>query len=313
MFENMNIAVIMVLILGGMIFLLYLLTFVQTLDPSGGNWLPIKIEQNSKKEFEIYSLYYTIIWILVFAIIILLQLYEQFDEYSYLALGLSLAAPFLLQPIIFPLANERKLPLFERYSFKANVWIAIYSYIGNYWYTHYFYSVLQARYTFPSWRLNDVPIALYFCTHFYFVSYHTASNLILRKIETRYRSSGMRTILFWATVVSFSYFTAFMETLTISSFPYYSFQDRFMAYTLGSAFYGIYFLVSFPMFYRLDETKVNDNSSTSKKFAPPHTLYQTVAEAFGACMIILSLLDLCRLYFGIELNISGKFFYLYKP
>jgi hypothetical protein len=75
-----------------------------------------------------------------------------------------------------------------RYSFKANLWIAIFSFIGNYWYTHYFYSVLGARYTFPSHRLNDVPIALYFATHFYFVTYHTFSNLLLRKIETR---SGM--------------------------------------------------------------------------------------------------------------------------
>jgi hypothetical protein len=43
---------------------------------------------------------------------------------------------------------------------------------------------------------------------------------------------------------------AFMETLTISAYPDYSFEDRDMAYKLGSAFYGIYFVVSFPMFYR---------------------------------------------------------------
>lgn len=40
-----------------------------------------------------------------------------------------------------------------------------------------------------------------------------------------------------------SYATAFTETLTISSFPYYSFEDRDMAYVVGSAFYGIYFIV----------------------------------------------------------------------
>ena len=28
---------------------------------------------------------------------------------------------------------------------------------------------------------------------------------------------------------------------------------RYQAYTLGSAFYGIYFLVSYPMFFSLDE------------------------------------------------------------
>ena len=29
----------------------------------------------------------------------------------------------------------------ERYSFKANLWIFIFGFIGNYWYTHYFYNV----------------------------------------------------------------------------------------------------------------------------------------------------------------------------
>ena len=87
---------------------------------------------------------------------------------------------------MYPLPTESKKPLFERYSFKANLWIAIFSFIGNYWYTHYFYSVLSAKYTFPAHRLNDVPISMYFATHFYFVTYHTFSNLMLRKIETRY-------------------------------------------------------------------------------------------------------------------------------
>lgn len=188
----------------------------------------------NKREHEIYSLSYTVIWIAVFMVVIVTQMYEQFDAYTYLYLCVPLALPFLLQPILYPLPSERCLPLYLRYSFKANVWIAIFSFIGNYWYTHYFYSVLKARYTFPAHRLNDVPIALYFATHFYFMTYHTLSNMILRYIETRYLPDIPRTIFFWTAVVAFAYFTAFMETLTISSFPYYSFEDRYMAYTLGT-------------------------------------------------------------------------------
>ena len=60
-----------------------------------------------------------------------------------------------------------------------------------------------------------------------------------------------------------SYSTAFMESLTICGFPYYSFEDRDMAYTLGSAFYGIYFLVSFPMFLRVDENVRANGKSPS--------------------------------------------------
>ena len=81
-------------------------------------------------------------------------------------------------------------------------------------------------------------------------------------------------------ILFMAYFTAFMETLTIASvrkprhthpnhllwlcccadiispalalsqFPYYTIRDRFYMYTVGSVCYGIYFIVSFPMFYR---------------------------------------------------------------
>jgi cycloeucalenol cycloisomerase len=281
------------------------------------------VNNGAKREFEIYALKYSAIWIGVFAIIIVLQLYEDFTADSYLKVCVSLALPFLLQPIVFPNSSERKFPFYLRYSFKANLWIAIYSFIGNYWYTHYFYSVLKAKYTFPAHRLNDVPIALYFATHFYFVTYHTLSNMMLRKIESRYVDNFKRKIFFWLTIFAFSYFTAFMETLTISSFPYYSFEDRNAAYLVGSAFYGLYFIVSFPMFYRVDEyvsiilnkknLTTNDvNDIYIPSIVLPHSISQVVFEAFGACMMILLLLDFSRLFANVDLFIPGKAFYLFQ-
>lgn len=103
-----------------------------------------------------------------------------------------------------------------------------------------------------------------------------------------------------------------METLTISSFPYYSFKDRFMAYTLGSAFYGIYFIVSFPVFYRIDEKHVM-STKVGVKVVEPTSFYSVVMEAMGAGMIVLILLDICRLAVNIPLNISGRLYYIYKP
>jgi hypothetical protein len=173
---------------------------------SVSTWLPT-LDNISKRQFEIFSLRYTAVWIGCFMVVLATQAYESFteNEYMYLCVGLSL--PFLLQPFLYPLQGEKCLPFWMRYSFKANVWIAIFSFIGNYWYTHYFYSVLKASYSFPSHRLNDVPIALYFATHFYFVTYHTFSNMILRKIETTYDPSMFRTGFFWGAVLAFSYFT----------------------------------------------------------------------------------------------------------
>jgi cycloeucalenol cycloisomerase len=281
-----------------------LVVLAQTLRVEApGNFLP-STNHMAKRQFETYALKYTCAWIGAFAVVIATQMYESFTENGYMALCTSLALPFLLQPLLYPLEAESKVPLMLRYSFKANVWIAIFSFIGNYWYTHYFYSVLQAEYKFPAHRLNDVPICLYFATHFYFVTYHTFSNLFLRKIESRYAPSLMRTVFFWAVIVAFSYFTAFMETLTISSFPYYYFPPDVKAsvYTKGSAFYGIYFLISFPTFYRLDE-KVQPS-----KGILPHTMVQTVYEAMGCSMMVLLLLDFCRIALNIPLTIAGDAF-----
>ena len=46
--------------------------------------------------------------------------------------------------------------------------------------------------------------------------------------------------------------------------------------------------------------------------AKPHTMYQTVLEAFGASMMVLCLLDFGRLFNGTPLHITGEWFYLYQ-
>lgn len=60
----------------------------------------------------------------------------------------------LLPPLLQP-AAERGKPLAQRFWVKANLWIAIFSFIGNYFWTHYFYRLLGAAYTFPAHRLNE--------------------------------------------------------------------------------------------------------------------------------------------------------------
>lgn len=265
--------------------------------------LPCAVNQPSKRAYEIYSLYYTPVWIGMFGIVVAFQIYEDLDAFGYDALCLGLALPFLLQPLLWvKCKKEADRNLADRYCTKANLWIAVYSFIGNYWYTHYFYSVLKAKYTMPAHRLNNVPIAMFFATHFYFSTYHVFSNMLLRWVVTSFQDNVARKVLFWGTIICFSYFTAFMETLTISSYPYYSFEDRNMAYTIGSAFYGIYFLVSFPMFFYFDDDIDKTDSDATK--AKQITLWDTFVHSCGAGMIILFILDFVRLYIGVNLIVG---------
>lgn len=60
------------------------------------------------------------------------------------------------------------------YCWQASLWIIIFSYVGNYFWTHYFFTVLGASYTFPSWKMNNVSLR-WFATPFHSsgpISYH---------------------------------------------------------------------------------------------------------------------------------------------
>jgi cycloeucalenol cycloisomerase len=120
--------------------------------------------------------------------------------------------------------------------------------------------------------------------------YHVLSNAALRRVRTGYLPGWGRFAFEAGLIAVLSYTTAFMESLTICGFPYYRFEDRDAAYTVGSAFYGIYFLVSFPAFARVDEDPKR-----------PFTLAQACTEALAAGMAVLCLLDFARLALGVEL------------
>ena len=270
---------------------------------AGAGWLCDPSSNPSKYHAEVFILKVSACWIASVAVVIGLGAYEWWGKWGYMAYCVTCASPYVLVPLFAPLEGDvvrgkgprrgsvavTAKPLREAYIFKANLWIAVFSFVGNYWYTHYFYGVLKARYTFDAHRLNDVPIALYFMTHAYFMFYHVLSNCALRKTRRAFAKDARRFAFECALVAVMAYTTAFMESLTICGFPYYSFEDRDMAYTLGSAFYGIYFLVSFPMFLAVDE------SPATKK-----THAETFWEAMGSSMAVLCLLDFVRLRLGLD-------------
>jgi cycloeucalenol cycloisomerase len=78
--------------------------------------------------------------------------------------------------------------------------------------------------------INGVPFPMILATHFYFSFYHTLSNMVMRKTRTTFSAGSGRTMFECVLIFTMSYITAFMEALTISGFPCYSFADRHMAW-----------------------------------------------------------------------------------
>ncbi|GJP48372.1 hypothetical protein CLOM_g7667 [Closterium sp. NIES-68] len=282
-------------------------------------------ETPSKRWAEKFFLYYSPVWITwALGIIVTFQLYKRFTEREYLLVGLAAALPCVLVPPAILCPADKARPWHEQHWVKANVWIAIFSFVGNYFWTHYFYTLLGASYTFPSWRLNDVPFALYLLTHAYFCFYHVISNVTIRRLRhflntppaskfkpspsstssssahskskpspssssssSSSRSSVFSLLVQGAWILALSYITAFMETATIANFEYYTFVDKAAMYRVGTLFYALYFVVSFPFFFRIDENP-----------SEPWALSRVAVDSLGASMLVTILLDLWRLVIG---------------
>lgn len=244
----------------------------------------------SKRWAEWFFLLYTPFWLtLCLGIVVPFKLYENFKELEYLLLAMISAVPSFLIPLIFVGEADKGIPLKDRYWVKASIWIILFSYVGNYFWTHYFFTVLGASYTFPSWRMNDVPHTTFLLTHVCFLFYHVASNMTLRRL--RHALADLPEKIRWlfegAWILALSYFIAWLETIAIANFPYYEFVDREAMYKVGSLFYAIYFFVSFPMFLRIDE-----------KPGDKWDLGRVAIDGLGAAMLVTIILDLWRIFLG---------------
>jgi len=215
-------------------------------------------------------------------------MYKEWSDIGFLTLGLLLCLPSILVPIYFPSELDKLIPWKDRYAVKASLWIALFNFVGNYFWTHYFFSLLGAAYTFPvTWKINKIPYFIFLVTQPYFLTYFVFSNMLLRKINTTIKNTTSRTILFILVVLGFSLFVSFMETWTIQSVPYYNFTDRDRMYKIGITFYALYFVVGFPMFLRLDE-----------KIGSFWSLSRTALDALASAMIVFILCDFWRLIVG---------------
>jgi len=222
----------------------------------------------------------------VMAGIVASGIYESFDEWSYLYVGLILCVPIIVLPLLFP-GQDRVIPWHQRYVTKANAWIFIQSFIGNYFWTHYFFQVLGCAYWFPSHRLNNVPLACYLITHAYFHLYHEGASLLQRRLWRAFNNKvTVSSVLAVGLLIVFlNYSTALAEVVTIQNFPYYTYKDKWAMWVVGSGFYGLYFLISFPVFFSIDETR-------------RWSMKETVVAVLAYCMVTTVMLDLWRLVVG---------------
>ncbi|CAM9842116.1 unnamed protein product [Laminaria digitata] len=114
-----------------------LVHFTLTPKPSGSGgtstWLACAKTNPAKRRWEVFNLKYGVFWVGCFAVIIAFSLYEAFDEVAYFTVCFGLCLPIFAFPLVSVDPSEDGLAVGQRYGVRANVWIAVYSFIGNYW------------------------------------------------------------------------------------------------------------------------------------------------------------------------------------
>jgi cycloeucalenol cycloisomerase len=248
---------------------------------------------------ERFFLAYTPIWISLMAVMMFTGWAGSWGNAALLAHSLVVALPVLLVPMYLARRHPSAQPWHQRYWFKANVYLAIFSFIGNYFGSAYFFDVLGMVYGFGNASTHleaslvgsshqRVPLIMYFYTQAYFMTYHATANIALRQLR-RLRLPYPK-LFFAFCVCAVGYAWAWAETKGMANpmmadLFHYEKMDFMLRY--GSAIYALYFIASFPIYSLMDE-----------RIEKPWSLAQAAAGALSAGMITLTLLDFAAKWVG---------------
>lgn len=248
---------------------------------------------------EKFFLLYTPYWMLGMGVLMKTEVGARWGDVALNLAMLVLLAPLVVVPAFLRAGAADARPWWRSYWLKLNLWIGIYAAIGSYFGTEYFFDVLGMVYAYPQlgWRFDSVllgsgtqtvPLIMYPSAHFYFVTYHTCGVIALRRIRTAraFSAAWLWPVIVLVTAYGFAWAeTFFMTDPSIAAQFYYRDLPRMLRW--GSLFYACYFLVSFPMIYRLDEGPDDD-----------WPLRRVAVEALAAGMLLLVVLDTAARFVG---------------
>lgn len=214
--------------------------------------------------------------------------------------------------VLLPMWLRRNsgVKFYDDYFFKLQLWLTVFVFFATYFHTEWFFSVLGIRYRFPHVTIffdsrlcgpdeatalqnfEKVPPSMYLNAIAFFTIYHNTACILMRRVRTMFLSASAP--VKWASwvviVAATAWFFAWAETFfyiqpDAASNVWYVDKARMLA--IGSFCYALYFVVSFPNVYRLDEPP-----------GPKWNLSRCVVEAGFVSMLSLFLIDLFAWVYG---------------
>ncbi len=263
-------------------------------DETWARWL----SANPDKAWgERFFLLYSPIWMVAFGLYQRTRVGDRLGDLGNLLVTLAIFLPVWVVPALVHPPSARRW--YESYWFKFNLWIFVYAAIGTYFLTEYFFDVLGMVYHYPHlhWTFDSallgsgkqaVPVIMYLHAHYFFVTYHTTAVVVMRRVRTS--RLNVHPVVGALVVAATAWFWARME-IALTTSPgiadEFRYEDLGWALRWGALVYACYFVVSFPIVYRLDERRDD-----------VWTIPRTVTEALAAGMLTFILLDLVTACIG---------------
>ena len=194
------------------------------------------------------------------------------------------------------LRRNSGVPWHQAFWFKYNVYLFWLIVLVTYFHTEYFFEVLGMRYRFPEVTLyldsfllgpdeataletfQKIPPSMYFNSIVFFGVYHCTAIILMRRIRTMtfgWSSAKSRFVAwcaislvsaaFWGWGETYMYFVMISHPGDASEVNVWYTNLHNMLW-VGSWFYALYFVVSFPNIYRMDEEKDGERWSIGRIF-----------------------------------------------
>lgn len=243
---------------------------------------------------ERFFLAYIPVWVALETAFMVWSSSNPFGNRAAIGISLLIGLPLVLVPALLRQGKNPNGHWFESYWFKANLFIFIVQFFGNYFISEYFFDVLGMIYNYPLLTINldsalvgsgeqKVPLMMYGITQATYMTYHTTAIIVMRRIMTS--RAPWKPLLFVLLVVVLAYAWARAETAAFANpvqEEFFRYKDKQAMLSYGSIVFAMMFLPSFPLFYFLDE-KQNRRWS----------LYAVAGAGLSAAMLGLFFTDLC--------------------
>jgi cycloeucalenol cycloisomerase len=247
---------------------------------------------------EKFFLAYIPFWVLVLVLFETIFDTVELGDAPVIGLGLVVAAPMAIVPAV--LGRRRGgVPWWDSYWFKAYLYIAIVNFFGNYFISEYFFDVLGMIYHYPNLDVTldaalvgsgqqRVPVLMYLLTQATYMTYHTTAVVVMRRVlSTRL---PVKWLFFMILTLVLSYAWAWTETMSFANAElasHFRYLDREAMLKYGSIIFGLSFIISFPLFYLLDE-------NPKRRW----TIFTVIGAAATAAMLAVFLSDIATHIIG---------------